>query len=226
MAAVLCCAVAAWRLWRDVPRVTVVGQVDAEVAEARTPASGTLFDPQDGTVPHLYDAVNEGQVIARVEHEPGRWQEIKSPLAGQITEVHRQAGQEIHSGQVIFTIAANRGHHVTAYLRGDQWTASQPGAAVKVQPRSDPRRSYQAVVERVGPQFQKVPDAQVRDRKSEEWGLPVIIRLLPDAAAVGTLQQDIGLRPGELVIVSFRDGKTAPTTKPTTQQTVLARSSP
>jgi pyruvate/2-oxoglutarate dehydrogenase complex dihydrolipoamide acyltransferase (E2) component len=204
--AVLVCGGVAWRIWREAPRITVVGQVNKETADARSPASGTLAEPTNGSAPQLYDAVTEGQVIARVEHEPGKWEQVKAPIAGQVTEVHRQPGQAITSGQTIYTIAANQGKRVTTYLRGDQWTTPETGVTVQVQPRSNPHHSYKAVVEHIGPQFQKIPEAQQRDRKTEEWGLPVVVRLLPHQRTEDE-EEDPGLRPGELVIVSFKDMK-------------------
>jgi hypothetical protein len=72
---------------------------------------------------------------------------------------------------------------------------------VDVRLRSDPSQIFHAAVERIGPQYEQIPDVQLRDQKSKEWGLPVVISIPSDAA----------LKPGELVYVAWGTAG-APTT--------------
>jgi hypothetical protein len=192
LAFVLCGAVA-WRLWQEAPRITAVGQVNTESADARAPVAGMLVDLASGRSPKLYEDVLIGQVVARVQRDTGKSVEVVAPISGQIVRIHHEPGQNVSNGQSIFTIAASRGRHITTYVRSDQRAQPEPGMRVDVRQRSDAARTYEAIVERVGPQYEPVPPAQLRDRKAEEWGLPVII-LLPENA---------DLKPGELVYIGW-----------------------
>jgi hypothetical protein len=198
MAVVLCAAVA-WRLWHDAPRANGIGQVNAESADARSPAAGTLVDLGPAKQPHLFDSVVAGQVIARVEREGGKPVDVTAPISGQIMTVRHTAGETVRSGQTLMTIAADRGKYITAYVRSGDRVHPEPGMAVDVRSASDPSKVYQTWVDRIGPQYEPVPPQQQRSKKSEEWGLPVMIVVPPDAT----------LRPGELVYVGWRTGAPA-----------------
>lgn len=191
MLVVTLCGTVAWRLWRQAPQVTAVGQVNVETADAHSSGAGTLVDLPAGRALRVFDAVAAGQVVARVEDDAGKWTDVTAPLAGQVVQIHRQPGQPVTAGQPVLTVASSRGRYVTAYVRGERGAA--PGAAVEVRAQSDANRSFRAVVERVGPQYQPVPAAHLADRKAAEWGLPVLIPIPPDAV----------LRPGELVRVGW-----------------------
>lgn len=186
---------AAWRLWREAPRVTAIGQVDIETVDVRSPASGEEVEIADGThhAPRVFDSVGSGQPIARVRKAGGQVVDVISPIAGQIIKSHFQPGDTVSSGDRLFTIAADQGVSITTYVRSDQPMRPEPGMQVDVRERSDGARDMRAVIERVGPQYERIPAAQLRDRKAEEWGLPVII-MLP---------QNTDLKPGELVYIGW-----------------------
>jgi hypothetical protein len=194
---VVFCSVLAWRLWHAAPHVTAVGQVNAETTEARSPEFGYLEDPPAPLrAPRLFDAVAAGQVVARVARDAGgaAGVDLVAPVAGQVVEIHRRTGQSVGAGQAVFTIAADHGRSITAYLRGDLRGYPEPGMPVAVRPRAGPAdRAFRSVVERVGPQYQPVPAAQLRNNRAQEWGLPVMIPIPPEAF----------LRPGELVFVDW-----------------------
>jgi hypothetical protein len=193
------CVVLAWQLWHGAPlSAAMTGQVNTETADARSPAAGALADPATGHAVDVFDPVAAGQVIARIEQAGGKWASVVAPLAGQVVQVHVRVGEAVRSGQPLYTIAANRGRYVTAYVRSGSPVTIEAGASMEVRPRSDPARTYRAVVERVGPRYEPVPTIQLRDRKSEEWGLPILIALPADAAAAGANW----LRPGEMVFVT------------------------
>ena len=182
----------AWRLWHEAPRVTGVGQVGIETADVRSTAAGVLLDLPSGRAPRLYDLVTTGQPLARLEHD-GKTTELTSPISGQVVTLHRRPGDTVVEGQLLFSIAGEQGRYITTYVRSDQRVQPEPGMPVDVRLKSDPSKSYRTAVERVGPQYEQVPPAQLRDRKSEEWGLPVIIAVPREAA----------LKPGELVYIGW-----------------------
>lgn len=188
-------AAAAWRLWREAPRITAVGQVDLQTVNIRSPAAGEVAEPPPGkpASPRLIDTVAPGQVLACVRTTDGKLVDITAPFGGQVVKVDCYPGQTVVSGQTLFRIASDRGLSITTYVRSDQRARPEPGMAVDVREESDAGRTFHAVIERVGPQYEPIPSAQLRDRKAEEWGVPVIISLPPDAK----------LKPGELVYVGW-----------------------
>jgi len=192
LAAVVLCAALAWRIWRQAPRLTIVGQVDAQTASVHCPSDGILVDLPRGQSLELYDVVSAGQIVARVEHD-GKSTELKATMSGQIVVIHHRPGHAVTAGESILTIASDRGRSITTYVRAEQRLTPEAGMPVEVRLRSDPGQVFAASVQRIGPQYEPVPAAQLRDRKSEEWGLPVVISIPPD----------VSLKPGELVNVGW-----------------------
>jgi multidrug resistance efflux pump len=192
LAAVVMCGVLAWRLWRQSPRLTIVGQVDAQTASVRAPTDGLLVELPRGRSLVLYDGVSAGQVVARLEHE-GKSTDLIAGMSGQIVAVHHRPGHAVTAGEAILTIASDHGRSITTYVRAEQRLSPEAGMPVEIRLRSDISQSFAASVQRIGPQYEPVPPAQLRDRKSEEWGLPVVISIPPD----------VSLKPGELVYVGW-----------------------
>ncbi|MDB5303096.1 MAG: hypothetical protein JWM97_645 [Phycisphaerales bacterium] len=192
--AVALCAAVAWRLWHEAPRVSAVGQVDSVARDASAPVAGMLVDLPSAAAPRLFEVVVSGQIIARVEQAGGKWTDIAAPLTGQVIKIHRRPGQSISAGEPVVTIAADRGTTITTYLRAEQRAQPEPGMIVDGRQRSDSAIPFHATIERIGPQYEPVPAAQLRDRKAEEWGLPIILSIPPD----------VHLKPGELVYLGWR----------------------
>jgi hypothetical protein len=119
---------------------------------------------------------------------------VTAPIGGQVIDIRVRPGRPVQSGEPIMTIAAAYGASVTTYVRSGQKVQPEPRMAADVRLRSDPTKVYRGVVERVGAEFEAVPTKQLRDQKTKEWGLPVIITLPPEATP----------HPGELVDVSLR----------------------
>ena len=94
-------------------------------------------------------------------------------------------------GQVF---AGDHGLTIQTYVRSEQRTRPVAGMAVEVRQRADAARTFHGAVERVGQQYEAVPAAQLRDRRTEEWGLPVFI----------PVPAGMDLKPGELVYVGWR----------------------
>jgi len=99
-------------------------------------------------------------------HEDGKWSELIAPISGQVSKIHHAVGDSVANGQKVFTIVAEQGRTITTYLRSDQRVAAEPGMTVSVRQRSDAGKTFSAIVERVGVQYESVPAAQLRDHKT------------------------------------------------------------
>jgi multidrug resistance efflux pump len=119
---------------------------------------------------------------------------IKAPFSGTVTQIHARSGQFVQPGNPILEIASNQGTSIVAYLRAEQQVMPREGMEVEVRMASDPYHPHAAKVESVAGQFDSVPTRLLRDPKMPEWGIPVRV----------TLPQDVSVRPGELVRVTFR----------------------
>ena len=126
--------------------------------------------------------------------------EIRSPIAGMISEFYCRPGQQIRQGDPILQIAAETGEHIVVYIRPQQGIRPEVGMPVDVKVRTPggPRGAAEIVC--VGPQYEPLPIHQLRDPRVQEWGLPVLISL-PDF-----LKSPDGLkaRPGEPVEVTIQ----------------------
>jgi multidrug resistance efflux pump len=123
--------------------------------------------------------------------------EIRAPISGTIVEIYRRPGQSVRIGEPILAIADKRSRYVISYVR--QWQGIRPtrGMPVGVRTRLPGSRPVAAKVDRVGPQIELVPPHHLRDPQVLEWGQPVRI----------ALPQDLSVRPGELVDVTFQSGR-------------------
>jgi len=119
--------------------------------------------------------------------------EVRSPITGRIVAIHRMPGQAVRLGDPIVTIAADRGRHIVSYIRQDQMIDPVPGMSVEVQGRKPASPLLEAVVTRVGPQYELVPLEQLRRADVPEWGLPVRV----------AMPREAGFMPGELVDLRF-----------------------
>ena len=119
---------------------------------------------------------------------------IKSPIAGTVTQIHARPGQFVQPGHPILEIASERGTSIVAFIRGEQQILPREGMEVEIRTASDPYHAHAAKVESVAGQYDSVPARLLRDPKTPEWGIPVRV----------TLPQDVNVRPGELVRVTFR----------------------
>lgn len=120
--------------------------------------------------------------------------DLKAPFAGFVTRIHRRPGQTAYANQPIVEIASDSVTHVLSYVRQGQRVQPKLDMVVDVQTMSAPRKVFHGRVVAVGVQYTLVPEHQLRDQKTPEWGLPVRIAMPPGTA----------LKPGELVQLSFR----------------------
>ncbi len=120
---------------------------------------------------------------------------IRAPIRGMICAVFRRPGETVRTGDPILTLAAGSGRYIVSYVRQDYRFTPRVGMPVEIRSLHAPICSpLPAIVERVGPQLEMVPQHQCRDPRIPEWGLPVRI----------ALPQGCPSRPGELVEVNFK----------------------
>lgn len=120
--------------------------------------------------------------------------EIRAPMAGVIAAIHRWPGQTVRQGEPIVTIAAGESRYIVSYIRQEQQLHPEVGAGVEIRPRRIGSAPWRAVIDKVGPQVELIPEHQRRDPKLLEWGRPIRILLPRELSAV----------PGELFDVRFQ----------------------
>jgi len=120
--------------------------------------------------------------------------EIRAPISGTICEILSWPGQHVRQGDPIVTIAAPVGRYIVSYIRQEQRIRPTVDTPVDVRIRLPNSRRVATRVERVGPQFELIPQHHRRDPAVLEWGLPVRIALPKQMTA----------RPGELIDIIFK----------------------
>jgi multidrug resistance efflux pump len=119
---------------------------------------------------------------------------IRAPITGRITTLNCVPGQAVIQGQTIMTITSDISNQVISYIRQDQ--RFKPVTRMPVELRSQlEEATVAAEVKEVGPRVESIPTQQLRDPRTPEWGIPVVISIPPA----------VRLRPGELVEVRFRN---------------------
>ncbi len=120
--------------------------------------------------------------------------EIRAPVSGTICAIYYQPGQHVRAGEPILAVMGEDPRYIISYLRQEQRSLAQPGAAVEVRVRSVGSRPVATTVEEIGEHFEILPVHLLRDPKVLELGLPVRL----------TYPSGLGARPGEVVDISFR----------------------
>ena len=116
--------------------------------------------------------------------------EIRAPISGIISAIHSWPGQAVQRGEPVVTIAADHGRYVVGYVRQENNLTVRDEMAVQIRPRGDVNTKFVTTkVERVGPQFEPVPEHQLMDPTRAEWGLPIRI----------AIPAELDLHPGSLV---------------------------
>lgn len=131
--------------------------------------------------------------VKQIEHQIAGL-EVRAPMAGVIAAIHRWPGQTVRQGEPIVTIAAGESRYIVSYIRQEQQLHPEVGAAVEIRPRRIGSAPWRAVIDKVGPQVELIPEHQRRDPKLLEWGRPIRI-LVP---------QELPAVPGELFDVRFQ----------------------
>jgi len=119
--------------------------------------------------------------------------EVRAPFDGIIREIFRWPYQTVRMGEPIMILVAKQSTHVLTYVREHHRVELRRGMRVRLRVRAAGMQPVEGYVEQIGPQVVAVPLQHLRDPQIPEWGLPVRIALPPDC----------GIRPGELVDITF-----------------------
>ena len=119
--------------------------------------------------------------------------EVRAPFDGVVSDVHKVPGQTVMTGEPIVTISRPNSEVIVSYVRQEQRITPVVDEEVSVRRRYNGGKGIAARVTKVGQHLELIPLHQLRDPKTPEWGLPVMIELPTGMEA----------RPGELVDVRF-----------------------
>jgi hypothetical protein len=183
-------------LWRNYTGSThSTGEVSSLAVHIAAPRAGKLLDGSG--YPRLYDHVEKGQPIARINGGLTS-KDITAPISGMVTSIKHRPGEYVKGGQEIMTITQDGGAYIVSYIRPG--SAVVPRKDMKVSVRGQDHRTWaETRVQEVGTRAVPIPEQQLTNAKKPEWGIPVRIEM-PDAT-------DLPLRPGEIVLLNFRNSE-------------------
>jgi len=169
---------------------------ELQVARARRQAYEEELTPQQrGDV--LLQPLREAITVATREMEEIELQLqatlLRSPVAGQVTQVLCRQGQAVRPGDPIVTVSEPFPSEIVAYLTESDRAAPRRGTRVLVASRRDPGRTAESLVVRDGHTVQPFPQRLWRDGRTPTYGRAVVIAGVPA----------LDLAPGELVSVRF-----------------------
>jgi len=173
------------------------GQLDQAIARR---------EERDGQ--HTLDAATEdylSPVRSELDVQSAKINEIKlrreqlvmrSPIAGQVTQLLRGPGETVLAGDPVLIISDNSSHRVVAYLKEDAAQRVHPGNEVLIRSQGRPEVTARAKVARMGATIEDLPLAVQSMPLITQRGYPVLI----DSVAPGTFI------PGERLVVRIRSG--------------------
>ncbi|MDB5322355.1 MAG: hypothetical protein JWN40_3986 [Phycisphaerales bacterium] len=181
-------------LWKSYAGTTHgTGEVNSVTVRISAPRDGKLAE--GSPYPRLYDHVDKGQPIGRIEAGP-KSADLTAPVSGMVTAIKHQPGEFVKGGQEIMTLTQDGGAYIVSYIRPG--SAIVPKKDMKVAVRGQDHHTWaQSRVQEVGTRVVPIPAHQLTNAKNPEWGIPVRIEL-PEAGA-------LPLRPGEIVLLNFRN---------------------
>jgi multidrug resistance efflux pump len=119
--------------------------------------------------------------------------EIPAPITGTLVNVYCWPGQIVAPGGLIATVAADHGQHIVGYVPEQSTIEPKVGMRVTMRARLTGSPRISSTIEQVGKQIEQLPGHQRAIANVPQWGLPVRIKMPPDAS----------LRPGSLVDIMF-----------------------
>ena len=154
-------------------------------------ARGVPVPAVDALLAPLQDAVSvQEHVIAELRVERAALV-VRAPVQGRVTRLVAWPGQAVQAGQALCVITRPVPDEVIVYLPESDPDAIASGSEVRVRTVRRPVRTVDAVVGRVGPAIEAMPQRLWRDQRVPEFGRPVLIDGM----------QALGLTAGELVTV-------------------------
>ncbi|MBI5503753.1 MAG: HlyD family efflux transporter periplasmic adaptor subunit [Deltaproteobacteria bacterium] len=118
---------------------------------------------------------------------------LRSPVAGQISQVPGSSGQSVVAGEPVILVARRFASEVVGYLPERAVGVAEENMRVFVARASDPAVSAESVVLRISPTIEPLPERLWQRPGVAEYGRPFVV----------ATAQSLELVPGERVSVSF-----------------------
>jgi multidrug resistance efflux pump len=121
---------------------------------------------------------------------------LRAPIDGMVTGILRRSGESVVGGEPLLSISSARAERVVGYLRQPYTVQPEVGAQLILTTRERHPRQLTGVVTEIGAQVEIITNALafVQPGKLVDAGLPLIV----------SLPENAGIRPGEIVDISFR----------------------
>jgi multidrug resistance efflux pump len=128
---------------------------------------------------------------------------LRAPIAGMVTVIYRQEGENIAEDEALVGINAYWSDRIVAYLRQPLPMRPAVGTPVLITTRNRERLQYQSEIAEIGAQFEIITNALafVKEGALVDSGLPFTISLPPG----------LKLRPGEVVDLAIRQNQAGTT---------------
>ncbi len=185
---IICCGAAL--AWKQMARpLTFAGQVEVIQASVTSPESGLLTN----LAVTSFQTVKAGMPVAEVlcwgDHRVGQTDSppkrisLKTPIAGIISAIGRQNGEQVLAGQNVLTITSQECKRIVGFIPTSFPASPEVGMKVEVRTRSRPRQKGVAQIVGVGPQWEPVTNAVGFSLSSrppgQMMGRPVAVSLPP-----------------------------------------------
>jgi hypothetical protein len=181
-------------LWKNFSgTANATGEVNATTVRVVANHDGTLADGPN--YPRLYDHVNKGQPLALIEGKQSVV--LTAPVTGMVTAIQHQPGEFVTQGHEVFSITEDTGAYIVSYIRPGSPIIPRKNMKVVVRGQ-DHRKWAECRVQEVGTRVVPIPEHQLANTKTPEWGIPVRIEMPQPGVLI--------LRPGELVLLNFLGG--------------------
>jgi multidrug resistance efflux pump len=171
------------KLFDTVSAGQVVARLDTSAAEAELRKLEQELSAGANPAAALIQARID-QLRAQINHK-----DLKSPIDGTVTSIHKRPGEGAKLGKPIVTVASSKSSFIIGYLREERMVRPTQGMTVIIQSRTKPTRQYRSYIVTAGAQVEALPYRHWRNPQVAEWGWPIQAAMPPDAE----------LAPGELV---------------------------
>ncbi len=132
----------------------------------------------------LREAVNAQNAAVEALAASGGQLLLKSPIAGQVTQILARAGEAVLAGLPLITVTGDAPEHVLAYVPETTASTIQVGARAEVCSRHNPREIHVARVIQASARIEELPLRLQRSPMFAEWGRPVMIGGIPADAFI------------------------------------------
>lgn len=157
-------------------------------------------DEADPLLRPLQDAIRvQTQRIRELEGER-KALVLRTPVTGCVRQVLARTGQAVVPGEPVVVVAETVASEVLAYLPETGDSDPRPQDRVLVSHLGRPNTVVEAMIDRIGPSVEQLPQRLWRDPAVPEYGLPVVVSGI---AALGMI-------PGERVTISVPDSQRSP----------------